>query len=301
MRWSTVLLLGLGLVSALLAALLVSSIRGGGSQPIAAEIPQEPAASPPQAKPTPEPTEPAEAPEPAEPVVETVRILVAARDLEPFQVVDTTDLGSLEVPRDELPEGAVTSPSDTIGRVLLEPLAARQPFRLEMLAEGPEVDLATIIVPGKRAVTLTLDSGTGDLIRPGSVVDVIASVDVGGQPVSMTLLQSVLVLAVGDRSLVSPAGRGAPRGASTSVSLLVDVRGAESLLLVQGQGRLSLALRNPDDADVVDMEPTRLREIAPRTPARVATPPPPSNRRDVVVMKGGTTEVRSVRTGEEDE
>ena len=276
MRWSTVFLLALGVVSALVAATLVSSIQGRRGPAAAGQDPQLGRG--------------------------TARVLVASNDLGAFQIVDATDVESREVPAGELPEGALSSRVDVIGRILLEPLAAGHPFRAGGMAEGPEVDLASAIVPGKRAISLPLDPSlaAGDLIRPGSVVDVIATLTAGDQPVSMTLLQSVLVLAVGDRTLVSRGGGSGESGPATTVSLLVDVREAESLSLVREAGSVSLVLRNPADSEVVAFHTTRLRELTPRVPSPAGSTPAASRVRDVVVMKGGTTEVRTVRTGEED-
>jgi ArsR family transcriptional regulator len=73
-----------------------------------------------------------------------------------------------------------------------------------------------------RAVTLGLEARDGicALLVPGSVVDVLASVAIGGQPVSMTLLQRVEVLSAGER-----AGR-------PHVVLVVDSEQAEELAAV---------------------------------------------------------------------
>jgi pilus assembly protein CpaB len=133
-------------------------------------------------------------------------------------------------------------------------------------------DLSALVQPGSRAVTIHAEvagSGAeGALLRPGDYVDILASLTPGDAPqperspklVSVLLLQRVLVLAVGaitDPQLLRAAlSQDAARdleGASLTLSLKVEE--AQLLALAQERGKLSVLLRQPDDARILDAAP----------------------------------------------
>ena len=86
----------------------------------------------------------------------------------------------------------------------------------------------------------------------------------------MTLLQGVQVLAIGDRTVVSgqehadePAlGTGAAKIAHRIITLMVDPNQAEALQLATKYGTVSLALRNPLDANPAGSDTTLLSELS---------------------------------------
>jgi hypothetical protein len=91
------------------------------------------------------------------------------------------------------------------------------------------------------------------------------------KPHSMTLLKGAYVLAVGDRSVVSPEGAADSKGSSSitgssrpSVTLLVTPDEAELLKLAMAEGSVSLVLRDPRDKDLGAPEAsTRLADLSP--------------------------------------
>ncbi len=120
------------------------------------------------------------------------------------------------------------------------------------------------VLVGERAITVSVDQITGvaGMILPGSRVDVMAtfavgSGDSGGMSqtnfITRHILSNVRVLAT-DRQTVSggdpvgPDGFGG-RGGYSSITLAVSPLEAEILTLAQkqGQGMLTLTLRNPTD------------------------------------------------------
>lgn len=133
-------------------------------------------------------------------------------------------------------------------------------------------DLSALVQPGSRAVTIHAEvagSGAeGALLRPGDYVDILASL-VPGDPalnaspklVSVLLLQRVLVLAVGAvtdpqllrAALSQPGAAHDLEGAPLTLSLKVEE--AQLLALAQERGKLSVLLRQPDDARILDAAP----------------------------------------------
>jgi len=95
----------------------------------------------------------------------------------------------------------------------------------------------------------------GGWVRPNDHVDVLGTFKDpdSGEPVSVTLLQNVIVLATGkitgttNVNLISETDR-----EYKDVSLLVIPEEAEILVLASELGELTMVLRNEDDVDVLE-------------------------------------------------
>ena len=138
-------------------------------------------------------------------------------------------------------------------------------------------NLANLITPGMRAVTIRagLISNFAGLLRPGDRVDVLLTTDkIGGNEaagtgrVSLTLLQSVLVLATGQNTggqeqRITQNRPGQQTMTSyNQVTLSVRQDQVQVIALAQDRGDLMLSLRNPDDvASRTDLQETTERDI----------------------------------------
>ena len=109
------------------------------------------------------------------------------------------------------------------------------------------------------------------LLYPGCVVDVLASFKVSskvklGEAVSTTLLTSIQVMAVENQTVASyDEGKKETQSPNSTrqkllVTLMVESKQAEALQLAMENGRISLAMRNPNDALEVDKDATLLSE-----------------------------------------
>lgn len=251
MKWSVVVLLVLGVVAAVCAALLVVSIQGGGNG---------------GPKPVPEGGE-----------VREGSYVVASRDLEARTVVETNAVEVRVASAKEVPIGSYSQPAHVIGQVLRRPLKQGQLFDPSCFSsEGTGVVLAGALQEGKRAVSVPLsDSGGVEaLLYPGCMVDVLCVMNLkdeeglGDQPLSMTLLQGIYVLAVGDQTVVTPVapeekGNLVGKAPASTVTVLVDTKQAEILYLARLRGSVAVALRNPMDTVAVGTEGTRLPSLSP--------------------------------------
>jgi pilus assembly protein CpaB len=129
----------------------------------------------------------------------------------------------------------------------------------DLALSSEDRDLSTLVQPGKRAVTVRASEAGSDpagngLLRPGDYVDVIVTLHSETGPSSaVVLLQRVLVLAVGSQTepFAAEAGR-ALRGVERELTLSLKIEEAQLLSLARERGTLSVALRSPSDAKVIE-------------------------------------------------
>ncbi len=216
----------------------------------------------------------ADAPATVVPPPAKARVIVAARDLETNHVVGAADVETIEVDPQDAPQSALGDAVLTIGRVLISPMKKGQPFLESFFAtEGSGVHLASTLQSGRRAISVSLSDTLGmeELLYPGAVVDVLTTIEVdetgeGEKQISATILENIFVLAVGNRTIVSPTTEEPPpsiRGDRPTVTLLVDADQAERLKLAMENGKVSLVLRNPSDTTPVVSGGARLASLAP--------------------------------------
>jgi pilus assembly protein CpaB len=121
---------------------------------------------------------------------------------------------------------------------------------------GERRDLSALVKSGMRAITIQTDdtSTFGGLLRPGDHIDVFMTAARGtGRETRATvpLIQNALVLAVGrDTGETQEGPQGRP-AADSQVTLGVTLTQAQALTLAEDRGRLTLALRSPDDTAVL--------------------------------------------------
>jgi len=275
MKWVTVGLFALGTVAATCAAVLVASMGDDAASPTPGAPPD-------------------------------VTVVVASRDLTAMTVLDESCLVSRKVPSGLAPAGTFGDPLQVIGKVLTKQLESGEAFTAQaFVADGSAMRLAAALPDGRRAVTVTLNDSLGGegLLYPGCLVDVLATMRMPAgdseQPVTLTLLQGISVLAVGTRTIVSPAEEADPkvedvrRSERPAVTLLVDGRQAEMLKLATEEGSVSLVLRNPHDlarpaapgTDLASLSPVLTLAREPVVEDRQASAPEQAAPAPVVVVQ----------------
>jgi len=138
-------------------------------------------------------------------------------------------------------------------------------------------DLASKIPKGERAMALKVDniSGVSGLLKPGDRVDILGTFPVSGKDqvvpsgggkaatgyMTMTLLQNVTLLAVGQQA-TRQTGETARRGSGySSVTMSVTIEEAELLTIAQTRGDLMLLLRNSNDVKIGRVKRKTLRGV----------------------------------------
>jgi pilus assembly protein CpaB len=205
---------------------------------------------------------PAPAPQQAAPKIDTVDVLVAKADIGTGQTVSPGDLqwqawptsasGGNFIRRNDNP-GAMEKLSGYIARV---PFVAGEPIREAKLINAKGSGFMAAILPsGMRAVSTQIspETSAGGFILPNDHVDVIltrrdreAEKQQGGEvQTSETILRNVRVLAI-DQNVQEKDGQKVVVGKTATLEL--SPREAETLVLAQRLGSLSLTLRSITDA-----------------------------------------------------
>jgi len=181
-------------------------------------------------------------------------IVVAAAPLAFGAQLSAENLNEIPWSAGDLPKGAFVHKQDVLRdgrRMALAAIARNEPIlRDRITGPGQRATLSTVLAPDKRAVTVRVDDvrGVAGFIQPGDRVDVVlirtGSESKTGESYSDVILQGVKVLAIdqitGERSEQATIAK--------AVTLEVSAEDAQKILLGTNVGRLSLVLRQPDEA-----------------------------------------------------
>jgi len=200
--------------------------------------------------------------------MEPVRVVVASRNIPANMPITKDMIAARGIPKKFVHAKSIYPEEGDLlaGRELMYPVRAGDPI-LWMDFKGGEGlrGFSSMIREGERALTLKIDeaSGIAGLLQPGDHVDILGSFSdptrtsevggKGGTRTTITLLQNVVVLAVG-KSVSARSGRDRERGGGM---LTVLVTPEEAMLLVHAhkEGELYNILRNPGDIETVDNLP----------------------------------------------
>ncbi len=246
---------------------------------------------------------------PAKPA--TVKVLVAARDLETGALIQERDLRTQEYLTP--PPGAMFKKEDVVNRGVVAPIHEDSPFYESSLApKGAGAGLAATIPPGMRAFAVHVNEviGVAGFAVAGMRVDVLVSgVPPGGGEtavagtITRTLLQDIVVLSAGQNYQKDAEGKPV---LVQVVNLLVTPDQAEQLTLA-AQQTIQLVLRNPTDRNIVttpgastlglfsgrkggilDIRREQKRPAAPAVRIAAAAPPPKPRTVTIEIYNGNT-------------
>ena len=185
-----------------------------------------------------------------QPVIKKKQIVVAVSDIWPGDTLTSDKIRTEKVLAEKVPEGAISVPSNVIGRTAAIPI-----FRNEMIVEDRlkaqntivQKDLYEKIPKGMRAVSLKIDEVTGisGLLESDDMVDVIAVSSIENGPPEKTarlILEQVKVLSID----TGGSGGKNVRNLRGTVTLLVTPAQVAALASAEN-ARLILAARNSDD------------------------------------------------------
>jgi pilus assembly protein CpaB len=197
-----------------------------------------------------------------------VQVLSVVQPIERGALVTADALAVSEVPIAYVEQRAVraSEKSKIVGIRTAHSLDAQDTLLWSDLAISSESrDLSSLVVPGKRAVTVRASEAGSDpagsgLLRPGDYVDVLVtlrdeSMDNKGSS-AVVLLQRVLVLAVGSKT--EPQGFAEARNERNhaqrerELTLSLKTEEVQLLSLARERGTLSVALRGPNDTKIIE-------------------------------------------------
>lgn len=288
----TVILLGVALVAAIVAAWAVRSWMAAQEPQVVAE------------------------PTPVKQQDSGTEVLVAASNLRAGLIVTPEHLRWQSWPSENVSEAYVTrkagAKGDFVGSVARGLITSGEPVTsARMVKPGERGFLAAVLSPDMRAVTVPVNptSGVAGFVFPGDRVDMIvthqvAGSDGGRRRASETVLTDVRVLAV-DQKTEDVEGK--PSVAST-VTLEVTPRQVEEVAVARQLGTLSLSLRSlPSGFEpaMADGEPAGKNGLSHRPPqpgntvtwdsqvSEVLGGAGPGSQQNVVVMRGGKSSAQN--------
>jgi len=192
-------------------------------------------------------------------------VVIARSDIAVGEALDARQLDSIGWPQAHLPAGTISNAEALAGRILSRPVVAGEPIlESALLPAGTIGGLAAVIEPDHRAVSVKVDQviGVAGFVKPGARVDVLTTLRrTGGRDDSArsrVILQNVPVLAVDQK--MQTAGDGKPEVVNV-VTLSVDPDQSQRLVLGAHEGKLQLALRNPSDAEVLELRSVTAADV----------------------------------------
>lgn len=209
-----------------------------------------------------------------------VPVVVAADDIEVGARLEDHDVHVITLPQMAVPPGAFVAKSQVLGRGAILPVSKGEFILNSKLAPlNAGAGLPSMIPQGMRAVSVRVNDvvSVAGFVQPGTHVDVLATGSGGNERQTTTVLENVLVLAVG-KSL----DRNASADAQTApvITLAVSPDDAQKLALVSQEGRIQLSLRNPVDTKKGGIGATRASSVYPgEKPAAAAVETKPKVRK----------------------
>jgi len=211
-----------------------------------------------------------------------IKVVVAAKPLDTGTPLSAGDLTLVDWPSTVVLDGTFHKPEELNGRVVMYPIAYKEPVREGLLAApGATVGLTAKIPDGMRAVAVVTNevNNVSGFLFPGSHVDVLVSFRPEGAKDAMTttVLQNVEVLSTGERLQPDPNGK--PQNVKV-VTVLLAPPDAEKLLLASNQGTVQFVLRNASDQAQPVSRPVNMKDLqgssgpAPEVVAKKAAPKP---------------------------
>jgi pilus assembly protein CpaB len=218
-----------------------------------------------------------------------VNVVVAKADLAPGAVLTSQTVALREVPKTFLHSEAVLSQrwSDVAGRVLSRPVRSGETILNSHLAQGAGAGFSAQLPEGMRALTFPVDeeASIAGMLAPGDSIDLLFTTTAANDSVTVPLLFAVPVIATGFRTQANE--NSLPKKLQSApfrtITVAVTPEAAARITLAQEAGRMTVALRQPNDRGV-----TRIARITKTALLRGDAPASSSvPRRRVEVILGG--------------
>ncbi|MDZ4689344.1 MAG: Flp pilus assembly protein CpaB [Planctomycetaceae bacterium] len=196
--------------------------------------------------------------------VPRVKVLVARAEVEPGVKLTDDLVGFKEIPKDAVPEGAVTKAEEYDNRALKSRAFPGNVIQVAQLGEKGQFGTSLDIPQGMRLVSVPVNSTMihSGIMKPGDRVDLVLTYEVvkrgsGRNFLTKTILQYVQVYALGDTRLGSEAAEsgGAAKDVK-NISLLLTQKQAELIQFALRLGTIMPTLRSTLDTQAVSTEVT---------------------------------------------
>jgi pilus assembly protein CpaB len=182
---------------------------------------------------------------------DTADIVVAKTEIAAGSKLGRENLAVRKVPVDFAQSGAVR-PEDFAridGKAIAYDVKSGEMIMWSQMESQRAPTFSARLAPGQRAITVVVDeiNSISGMLEPGDLIDLMFSVDQNGQKMVLPLLQSVQVMATGQR-VVDDLKSGEKTQFAT-VTLNATPEQAKDIIIARETGRLTALLRNPNDKD----------------------------------------------------
>ena len=181
----------------------------------------------------------------------TRAVVVAAKQIQAGAKLTDQDLAIKQVPAQTIPKDYPSSPDALKGRVIRSTLEKDEVVtESRLIAEGAAGGLPMVIPQGHRAITIQVNEviGVGGFVNPGDHVDILSVFNKKEEQLfSKTILQNVLILAVGDKVLDPNLVSDPQPKIVSQVTIALTPEDSEKIALASQSGELQLVLRPHGD------------------------------------------------------
>ena len=211
-----------------------------------------------------------------------VEVVVAAGDITKGARLTNKNLAVRKIPAEFAHSTAVRPDQfDVIdGQVIAYAIKSGEMIVWSLMEGKKAPTFSARVESGRRAITVPVDeiNSISGLLEPGDLIDLILTVDQKGRKLTVPLMQSVQVMATGQRAVDDP--KSGERRVYSTVTLDTDPAQAKDIIVARDAGRLTALLRNPQDRKNIRGAQGDLAALLGAAPVDAAS-------RDVPVLYGG--------------
>ena len=180
---------------------------------------------------------------------EKVNIVVAKGKMKKGDVISSATVAVRSVLVDYAHSNALMpNQFDTFdGKVLAFGVNGGEMILWSMLEAKKTPTFSARVEAGRRAITVPVDeiNSISGLLEPGDLIDLIVTVSQRDKKFTFPLLQSVRVMATGQRSVDDP--KSGERRQYSTVTLDATPKQAQNVIVAREAGKITALLRNPND------------------------------------------------------
>ncbi len=229
-----------------------------------------------------------------------VPVVVAKKTIKEMDEITKDAIEIVNKPKNYVEPGKTTSKEEVEGFIAAVNIRKGEQVTLnKVIPPGVQTGLSRQVAPGRRAIAIPVDdyNAVNRLLKPGDRVDLIATIDPPGAPkgsqIARTVLQDVLVLAVGEWvSTTAPRktekdeidGKNVTVNLNitrnfNTITLEVEPYAAQQLTLLRSSGiTVGVVLRNNDDSEKLVIRGVGLPDVLGDDVSRVPVRTPGGSR-----------------------
>jgi pilus assembly protein CpaB len=184
---------------------------------------------------------------------ETVDIVVVKTEVAAGTRLGKENLAVRKIPVDFAQSGAVR-PEDFAridGKAIAYNLRSGEMLMWSQMEAQRAPTFSARLPPGRRAITVVVDeiNSISGMLEPGDLIDLMFAVEQNGQKVVLPLLQSMQVMATGQRVVDDPKSGEKAQFATVTLNATPDQ--AKNIIIARETGKLTALLRNPGDTEPI--------------------------------------------------